>query len=52
MRVRPLLVALLLLAGALPCRRADDAQLARGIQAVRRMRLPPGRLSTCVEVQG
>jgi len=37
MRVRPLLVALLLLAGALPAAGADDAQLARGIQAVRRM---------------
>ena len=37
MRVRPLLVALLLLAAALPAAAADDAQLARGIQAVRRM---------------
>ena len=38
MRARPLLVALLLLGGALPAAGADDAQrLARGLQAVQRM---------------
>ena len=37
MRARPLLFALLLLGGALPAAGADDAQLARGLQAVQRM---------------
>lgn len=37
MRARPLLFALLLLGGALPASGADDAQLARGLQAVQRM---------------
>jgi hypothetical protein len=37
MRARPLLVALLLLGSALPVAGADDAQLARGLQAIQRM---------------
>src|SRR5574342_903925 len=37
MRARSFLVALLLLGGALPVAGADDAQLARGLQAIQRM---------------
>ena len=37
MRARPALIALLLLGGALPAAGADEAQLARGLQAIQRM---------------
>jgi hypothetical protein len=37
MRARPLLLALLLLGAALPAAAADDAQLARGLEAIHRM---------------
>ena len=37
MRARPILLALLVLGAALPAAAADDAQLARGLEAIQRM---------------